>query len=932
MVRHWLFEALLSVVFCAIALHAGPGAAATKVLTAGLQYQIDKTPAWVKKVAGPDSVLPSAAAGGSTQVLLSDTQVSLLGAKPASYFHFKTTALERSGLERISTIRIGFNPRFETLTFHELAVIRDGKRIDRLKSARIDLAQRERRLEEGIYDEEVEAIVAVTDIRVGDFVEYAYTIAGENPVFAGRYSSFFPLNREHPIARLSIRIQYPASRSLATKVHGSELTAAESTERSVRTLTLAGEALQPVRPEQAVPAWFMMFPWLEVTEYRSWEEVNAWARNLYATPVDLSPEIVEVLTKFKAEAKSERELAGLTLSWVQNEIRYYSVSVGTSSHRPNHPNLTVRQRFGDCKDKSLLLSAMLKWLGIKAEPALVSFRLRKGVVNAIPTPHVFDHVIVRAELPEGTYWLDGTRTHQGRGLENLGFTQYGHALPTETQANDLVAVAAPPAAREGFEVVETFKVIQYGSPAALTTKERYFGILAEMVRQQIAARGIARFIEVQQTDYAKDFPNITVSGEAAVTDDVIANELTIIQTFGIPRLFKYDAGRARMAAAYARSFVNLLRFPGAGDRKFPLALPYPGRFDHRIVLELPNRPAISAPPPESWQDGHLALSNRWTVAENRITADYGLRAQEDSVAVANIRSFSDKFKQGSAMLFSSISLPLIDNARLRPRLARDFERSGINFRKPDQADNYHQKFLRDFAIADESVRSGLISGSVLAQALKDRAVAGSSLGRRQEALEDVTKAIDLDAAIEAHVLKAEILLYSGLYQEASDTLALSTRDEQGQSRAQMVAGMANYYLGRFEEARRSFAQAAETVSAEELPYSLIWLSVAARKSGADPDALVKKHRARLSGSWPSDAVTYMLGGLDEERLIALARQDEKESRLRLCEAYFYLGQKALLDGNHADARRWFDKSVDTKVIMYREHMFSQHELKRLEGR
>jgi len=909
-----------------------PVIAATKVQTAGLQYLIDKTPAWVRKISSPVSVSPSAAASGSTQILLADIQVSLLGVKPANYFHFKTVAQERSGLESISTIRIGFNPRFETLTFHDLAVFRDGKRIDRLKSARIDLAQREHRLEEGVYDEEVEAIVALTDIRVGDFVEYAYTISGENPVFAGKYSSFFHLNREQPIAQLSVRIHYPAARSLASKVYGSDLIAAETLDRGIKILTLTGEGLQPIRAEQGVPSWFMMFPWLEVSEYQSWEEVNAWARNLYATPTDLSPEIVEVLNKFRAEAKSPQDLVALILSWVQNEIRYYSVSVGTSSHRPNHPNVTVRQRFGDCKDKSLLLSAMLKWIGIKAEPALVSYRFRKGIVEAIPTAHFFDHVIVRVQIQDETYWLDGTRMYQGRSLEMLGFTQYGKALLTETPSQSLVDVVAPDGVREGMEVVETYKVTQYGAPAALTVQERYFGSYAELIRQQVAANGLSRFSEVQHAEYAKDFPNISVSGDAAVTDDATTNVVAITQSFVIPKLFSYEAGRAKMSSIYARSFVHLLRFPGAGERKFPLALPYPGKFDHKLILELPNKLEVASPQPLTWQDRHLVLTNRGTFEGNRVTADYGLRALEDSVAVTNYKTFFEKFKQGSTILFSSLSIPLFENARIRERLTRDFERSGINFRKPDQADNYQQKFIRDFAVADEAIRGGSISGSLLAKALKDRAETGSALGRRKEALDDVTKSIDLDPDDASHVLKAEILLYSGQHQAALDALGSITKDDPNRRNTQTVAGVAQYYLGNYEAAKQSFMKAAETASSDELPYSLIWLSVASRKAGSDPDPIVRKYSARLSKNWPAAAVTYMLGGLSAEELIASARQEEKESRLRLCEAYFFLGQKALLNGNHTDAKHWFSKSVDTKVVMYREHILSQLELKKLEER
>lgn len=922
----------MHVLFMLFLLFSGafvPIAAATKVQTTGLQYQIDKTPAWVAKVPSPTSPPLATPGTGSTQILLSDIQVRLLGAKPVSYVHIKSMAQERSGLEEVSTIRIVFNPRFETLTLHDLAVFREGKRIDRLKTARIDLAQRERRLEEGVYDEDVEAIVALTDVRIGDSVEYAYSITGENPVFAGKYSRIFGLNREQPITRLAVRIQYPATRKLVYKLYQSNLPVTETLERGIKTLSLSADALPPVRAEQEVPPWFAMFPWLQVTEYESWEEVGAWARSLYSIPTDLSPEIDAVLDSIKGEAKNPQELVVKTLAWVQNEIRYYSVAVGTSSHRPNHPNLTVRQRFGDCKDKAVLLSAMLQRLGIKAEPALVSYQIRKGVADWLPTHQFFDHAIVRVQLGDEAYWLDGTQTYQGSALENLGFALYGKALLTGTANHELADVVAPARSRSGSQVVETFRVTKYGAPTAMSVEQKFYGSFAEWFRRRAAADGLNRLIEMQQADYGKHFPNIALNGDPTVTDDPLGNVITLTQAYNIPQLFSYEAGRATMSSVYARSIVPWLRFPGTPDRKFPLALPYPSILDHAIVVELPAKLSGAPPAPQAWQDRHLALSNRITIDGTRVSFNYGLRILNDHVAAADYPGFSEKFKQASNILFSSLTPHLVDSAKLRTRLARDYEKSDINFRDPDHADNLHQKFLRDYAIADESIRSGLIAGTLLAKAYWHRADAESSLGRREEALTDVTKAIELDANDAAYILKAEIQLYAGRYHDALKTLGLVTQDG-GKPTTLIDAGMIQFYLGNYAEAVRNFSKAAEIADSDELPYSLIWLAVAAKKAGLDSESAVKKFRYRLSSAWPAEAVNYLLGESEAEKLVATARQEEKESRLRLCEAYFYIGQKALLDGNVADAKRWFSKSADTKAIMYREHIFSQHELRRLE--
>jgi lipoprotein NlpI/transglutaminase-like putative cysteine protease len=904
-----------------------PAGAAAKAPAPALKYLVAKTPSWVVKVAEPASPTVSPADGGPTQVLLSDVQVSLLGPKPIYYGHLKSQARERSGLESVSTVRITFNPHFETLTLHDLSVLRDGKRMSKFGTARIDVAQRERRLEEGVYDETAQAIIAVDDVRVGDIVEYAYSLAGDNPVFGGKYSQFFALNRDVPVAKVSVRVSCPAVRKLQYKLHGSSLPVSEIAGDGIKTLTLAAENLPLVRAEPSVPSWILMYPALQVTEYESWQQLQQWATGLYKTPSDLSPAIGQVLDGIRAEGGTPHEMAARTLAWVQNQIRYYSVAVGTSSHRPNHPNVTFQQRFGDCKDKSVLLSAMLKKLGIDAEPALVSYQMQKGIGDWLPTPWAFDHVIVQVRIDGRSYWLDGTQTYQGTRLERLGFTPFGKALPTETPTDRLVDVIAPPEARSESQLVQTLNVTSYGAPTEMVMEQKYFGSYAEWFRRRIAADGLTNFLDTLQTEYGRDFPNISRHGDPTVADDPAGNVIALKQVFEIPKLFTYDKGRAK-TSVYATSIVPVVRFPRTPERKFPLALPYPAAYNERIVLNLPHKLDVPAPAPESWQDRHVVMTNSIRAGQNGVAFDYGFRVLEDNVPVAAFAAYSEKMKQAFSMLFSSASIPITDSTKLRTRIARELEKAGANLRDPDQGESMRQNALRDYAVADEAIRGKLLSGPLLAQAYRDLAEAESLLGRRDEALADIDRALSLDASESAYILKAEIQIYARRYREALETLSHAVQDA-GKASTQSDFGIANYYLGNYGEAQRSFARAADAATPEELPYALIWLAVASRKAGYQASDVLEKYRSRLSGAWPAEGVALVLGESAPDKIIAAAKQDDKESRTRLCEAYFYLGQKALLDGNLADAKHWFSKSVDTNIVMYREHILAQHELSRL---
>lgn len=893
-------------------------------------YQIAKPPAWVENIlpvtGKPESPSPS----GATHILLSDTQVNLMGETPATFHHYKVVASERAGLEKISTLTIRFNPSFETLTLHDISVIRNGTRQDRLESARINLAQRERRLEEGIYDEDVSAIISLADVRVGDTVEHSFTITGENPVFGGKYSSFFGLNGEQFIRQLSVKIRHPASRKLEHRFFNSELATREIRNGKEVVILVAGENLAPVHTEQSVPPWAMTYPMFEISEFQTWEEVSAWAGPLYRLPDDLNEDIEATLLRLKAGAKTLKQLAERILSWVQDDIRYYSIAIGASAHRPNHPNLTIKQKFGDCKDKSLLLASMLTRAGIKAEPVLVSDRLRKGIAAVLPTPLVFDHVIVRVEVDGETHFIDGTRTYQRGPLETRGFALYGKALPTATSATPLLDVTIPGQTRFGSEVVETFKVSTYGAPAILTVRERYFGNYAEQTRREFATNGMDKFTRTLQADYEANFPGISKAGSPTTDDDPSSNVLTVTHFFQIPKLFTYEGGRAKMTSTYARSIVPWLKVPPTAGRKLPFSLQaYPGTFKHTIVIEAPRGVPLPSPAPQFWQDRHVRLSNAFTIDDKKIVIDYGLEMLSDHVTIGDFKVFADNLRQNSKFVYSNVSLPIVNGATYRTRLARELEKTRIDLRKPDSADNYYRNILGDMIVADEAISSGLLSESALAKALTDRATARSSLGYRQEATDDINRAIRIDPNDNAYLLRGEIEIFSGRYAESIETLNRMTPDAQQRSNAQLDFGLANFYLGKYELARENFEAALDRASSQEFPYVTIWFSLASKRAGMDATPRVPMLPASRSNDWPSAIVSLLNGSLSTDALIAVANSNPHERRARLCEAYYFLGQKALAEGDPISAKRWFEESVETDVIMYREHILSKNELKRM---
>lgn len=119
--------------------------------------------------------------------------------------------------------------------------------------------------------------------------------------------------------------------------------------------------------------------------------------------------IAQKINELTANKETEEEKIKAIYEFVASEIRYVAIELGQSAYQPNTPVDVLTYRYGDCKDKSTLLVAMIRQLGIEAYQALLSPSPGKSVNLAIPSVAQFSHVIVVVPLEEGQYvWLDST--------------------------------------------------------------------------------------------------------------------------------------------------------------------------------------------------------------------------------------------------------------------------------------------------------------------------------------------------------------------------------------------------------------------------------------------------------------------------------------------------------------------------------------------
>ncbi len=88
----------------------------------------------------------------------------------------------QNGVQDSGSLRLSFNPEFQELSLHRVVIHRDGKTIERLNKSKVRLIQPEAELNDHMFTGSQTAVLFVEDLRVGDALEYVYTIHGRNPI------------------------------------------------------------------------------------------------------------------------------------------------------------------------------------------------------------------------------------------------------------------------------------------------------------------------------------------------------------------------------------------------------------------------------------------------------------------------------------------------------------------------------------------------------------------------------------------------------------------------------------------------------------------------------------------------------------------------------------------------------------------------------
>jgi lipoprotein NlpI/transglutaminase-like putative cysteine protease len=883
-------------------------------------FQGDPVPPWVEPVAMPD--------GNKSAPLvlrLVDTQF-LVNETPVLYFRRALTVNDAASLTAAGQISIGFVPEYQRLHLHAIHVLRDSEVLDRTQSSTIRFLQRETGLEHGLYSGEVTASILVNDLRVGDTLDLYYSVEGQNPVFGGKFASLTGWDQRAPTALRRVVLNYPASREISWRPIGNwqsrPVVPVESTSDGMRKLRFQQAAVTEAPFETSMPADHVAFRALQFSEYRSWDDVVTWANGLFPFDGVHDEELRKVVARLRAMPTND-EKASAALEFVQSQVRYFSVSLGESSHRPATPDAVIKRRYGDCKDKSFLLISLLREAGIESSPVLVKLGHRKVLEGMLPSPQLFDHVIVKAVVDGNNYYLDPTRLAQYGHLNRMGQVHEGaQVLVVAPDVHDYATITTPNVGELlRNELTETAVLPKFDGNASFKVHQVWSGAAAENARLLFERLPKPKLTKLFGDALETRYPGALMTSEPQVADDRINNVVSVTAAYDVPKLATEKDGNWIVRFS-ATNLAGTLVTPSSAVRSAPLGVPrFPFEGKYSIEVKFPEEvSSVLDPSVTTLENKYFAYTVTEAFRGNVAKTTIDLKTLSSEVPAADLQKYAQ-------------DLQTLNNTRS----AIFVPKGAIKSADPANGSQDFVQLLRDrlqesIKKVTETIDSGKITGKDLAEAHCLRGNGYTDLGQFDEALKDANQAIKLAPNHgKLFLCRAVVYLDKGDFRKAVADYSTAIVLGETDPRNFYLRGIANYYAGKLEDAASDETRAAEANDNVARLYSELWLSWISQRLGQPiPPAIVKQAVADPRGEWPLPALAMITGHLSPEEMLKLIdAKSGDERRMALAEGYFYLGQHYLTLGDKAKAREYFEKTRQLEVIIYTEHVAAAFELQRL---
>lgn len=347
----------------------------------------------------------------SLQILLDNTFVLVEKSGLSSrYCQFAAKIQSPYGAQILSQFPITYDPDWQEVRVIEASAKReDGStlRADSYTTSFLSDPQYQ------LYYRNRQIVLTFSGLKKGDtiFIEYLITDKSEANTFGSYFGDFVPFQNIYPVLNKIYTLKVPENLKITYKDFGI------NTEPIV--VKTAGYAIYQwnikdipqLINEAYAPGFSEISPYLHISTFNSWEDLGKWYSSFIKDQWELSETAKKTVHQIVEGKTTTIDKVKEIQKWVLSNTRYVGLEFGVHGYKPYKASQVFERRFGDCKDKALLLCAMLKEVNVDADMALLRTRNLGRIEKNPASLSSFNHAI--AYIPELDLFLDATAEFSG---------------------------------------------------------------------------------------------------------------------------------------------------------------------------------------------------------------------------------------------------------------------------------------------------------------------------------------------------------------------------------------------------------------------------------------------------------------------------------------------------------------------------------------
>ncbi|MEQ1652596.1 MAG: DUF3857 domain-containing protein, partial [Hyphomicrobium sp.] len=352
-----LLGLLIAFFACAAALAAKP---------ADGEIRLAPIPAWAR-ISEPLPV-PDAARG--THFIRRQDFAAHLGSSGETFFTASLIRLIHPNSLQLGNVAFSWNPAAGKPVVHAVKIHRNGIVRDVMATTKFEVLRREDQLEAAVLDGMLTATLRIPDLRVGDELEIAYSIPGQDPTLGADSFGLLYLTESPPPGRYSLRVSWDEGQEPKFRPTGD---LADMLVRGPHDVSFSVDMPAALHTPKYAPPRYNWQRAIQFSDFADWQSVSSRFAPLFKKAATLAPgsTVKQEAAEIAAAHSTPRDRAAAALKLVQQQVRYVYVGFNGGNFTPASADETWQRRYGDCKGKTVLLLALLNELGITAEPVLV---------------------------------------------------------------------------------------------------------------------------------------------------------------------------------------------------------------------------------------------------------------------------------------------------------------------------------------------------------------------------------------------------------------------------------------------------------------------------------------------------------------------------------------------------------------------------------